>query len=495
MQLLADGAALLDLPNADALELATALTAAPPRGFLDAIPGARTLLVLFDPDCFDLAGLTVGRSSVVRPPPRTLRLRAVYDGEDLPAISAQCGIAVADLVRLHTQAVHTVAFLGFAPGFAYLSGAPPPLTVPRLKTPRVRVPSGSLAVADGYSGIYPGDTPGGWRLIGHVAERMFDPEASPPSLLRPGDRVMFEAVEELPAISAPPSSPQEGRPVLRVITPGPYTSVQGGPRYGLSAFGVPAGGAMDLPALAAANALLGNAPDAAALEFTLIGPVLEALADVRVAAQGAVHDLRKGQRLKFALLAQGLRGYVAIEGGLARARPGEPTRALLKEGILRRAPTAPADRAKPSTDAVPLSTLLKLEARGIIQVRALPGPQFDHFAAPERFFSADYTLSSRCDRRGLRLDGPQLSLLRADIPPEGTAPGAVQVPGDGLPIVLGPDRPVTGGYPKIATVISADLPLLAQARPGGRIRFRQVDLEEALRARAGILHEKPGDGR
>lgn len=116
-------------------------------------------------------------------------------------------------------------------------------------------------------------------------------------------------------------------------------------------------------------------------------------------------------------------------------------------------------------------------------MRALPGPQLDHFRAPGQFFATEYTLSPQSDRRGLRLLGPPLDLIRADIPPEGTAPGAVQVPGDGLPIVLGPDRPVTGGYPKIATVISADLPLLAQARPGARIRFREVTLPEALEAR------------
>ena len=85
-------------------------------------------------------------------------------------------------------------------------------------------------------------------------------------------------------------------------------------------------------------------------------------------------------------------------------------------------------------------------------------------------------MSPQSDRRGLRLVGPKLEVVKPDIPPEGTAPGSIQVPGDGLPIVLGPDRPVTGGYPKIATVLSADLPLLAQARPGARIRFRETKL-------------------
>lgn len=488
MQVLTDGAALLDMPNADALGLAATLAAAPPPGFLDAIPGARTLLVLFDPDCFDLASLTRPGTLVVRPPSRTRVLRTVYDGADLPAISAQSGMAVPDLVRLHTQAVHTVAFLGFAPGFAYLSGAPTPLALRRLETPRVRVPAGAVAVADGYSGIYPGGTPGGWRLIGRVAERMFDPVASPPALLRPGDQVIFESVESLPEISAPPPAAPEGQPALRVVAPGPCTSVQGGPRHGLSASGVPAGGAMDLPALAAANALLGNAPDAAGLEFTLAGPELEALLDVRVAVNGTVRDLCPGERLKVGLLQRDLRGYLAVAGGFSQARPGDAMRRLQRADELRVAAHRGGSRqdAKLLRSAAP-SPALSDGPRGdrVLEVRALAGPQFDHFDLPDRFFSAPYTLSPDSDRRGLRLRGEPLRPRRADIAPEGTAPGAVQVPGDGLPIVLGPDRPVTGGYPKIATVISADLPLLAQVRPGARIRFRRVDLAEALLARKG----------
>lgn len=245
---------------------------------------------------------------------------------------------------------------------------------------------------------------------------------------------------------------------------------------------------MDLPALAAANALLGNPPDAAGLEFTLIGPELEALTEVRVAANGAVHDLRPGGRIKLGMLASGLRGYVAFAGGLAQARRGDAMRRLqrgdeLRAGLQRGGPLpdATAPRADLTTGAVSHFP----EKGRVLEIRALEGPQFDYFDQPDRFFSAQYVLSPQSDRRGLRLQGEPLLPRRADIAPEGTAPGAVQVPGDGLPIVLGPDRPVTGGYPKIATVISADLPLLAQARPGARIRFRRVDLAEALRARKG----------
>ena len=115
----------------------------------------------------------------------------------------------------------------------------------------------------------------------------------------------------------------------------------------------------------------------------------------------------------------------------------------------------------------------------------MPGPHLEWFTTRgvDTFFSAEYVLSARSDRRGLRLEGPRVELSRpADLPPEGVTPGAVQVPGDGLPIALGPDGPVTGGYARVASVIGADLPLLAQARPGQKIRFVRATLTEALAA-------------
>lgn len=116
-------------------------------------------------------------------------------------------------------------------------------------------------------------------------------------------------------------------------------------------------------------------------------------------------------------------------------------------------------------------------------LRVLPGPQKDVLEArsEEEFFRTTYRVSRESDRRGIRLDGPALDLRRApDVPPEGTALGAIQVPANGLPIVLGPDRPVTGGYAKIATVIARDWPLLAQSPPGTRVRFRPTTLPEAM---------------
>lgn len=416
--------------------------------------------MLFDPDRFDRGRLSALAAARRLTPPRTVTLRATYDGPDLEAVAAELHIPAGELRRRHAEEEHRVAFLGFAPGFAYMTGGFP---VPRLSTPRVRVPAGSLAVADGYTGVYPAETPGGWRLIGRVAERMFDPHADPPSLLRPGDRVVFSPVANLDA-PPPQRAPEPARdPALRLLKPGGFTSVQGAPRYGLSSFGVPAGGAMDLAALAAANALLGNPPGSAALELTLAGPELEALRDLRISFRGEVRELRAGETFRCGPVRAGLREYLAVASGLEPPAPGEATRPLRagEEVGLASGPPGPSRRPPaPRPEA---------------EIRAAPGPQWDRFAEPDQFFAQEWIVSPQSDRRGIRLQGPALRHLeRADVAPEGTAPGAVQVPGDGLPIALGPDRPVTGGYAKIATVLWDDLPLLAQARPGSRLRFRKA---------------------
>src|SRR5262249_17262213 len=205
LQKLCAGAVLFSMPNAEALALAAALAADPPDGFLDAVPGAWTLLLLYDPDLLDPTELRLPAPSEA-PRPRVVRLKARYDGADLEEVARELGISRDEAVRRHVQAEHVVSFLGFAPGFAYITGG---FSLPRLSTPRVRVPAGSLAIADGYTGIYPAETPGGWRLLGHVAARMFDPGAGPPALLRPRDRVGFEPLERPGEVPPPPPAPPD----------------------------------------------------------------------------------------------------------------------------------------------------------------------------------------------------------------------------------------------------------------------------------------------
>lgn len=514
---LVDGALLVEYPDASddaanqaATALARDLAQRNPSGLLEAIPGARTLLLLFDPLVFARGSLEPLLSSppdrAVAEPPRTVRIPVCYGGElgpDLEELSRMLGISSSELSRKHRDSAYRVAFIGFAPGFPYLIGLPPELHAPRLASPRTRVPAGSVGIGGPYTGIYPSDTPGGWRLIGNAPVRLFDPFRSPPSLLLPGDRVAFEEIEEREhqrlreSLASPLSSaPDEAsRPVLRVLSPGLFTSVQGAPRFGLGRSGVPAGGAMDLASFARANAALGNTPFAPALEMTLAGPRLEVCDDCRISVAGEIEVAidgapvakgraclaRAGAQLTLGAIGPGARAYLAIEGGIQDRLAGMVTRRLARGDEL----TRPGDMTSSVAAVVVGAGQLPVDEQ---TVRAVLGPQEEHFTETGRntFLSTSYRVSPQSDRRGVRLEGARIELARpADIAPEGTAPGAIQVPGDGLPIVLGPDRPVTGGYAKIATVIGADLPLIGQLRPGTAIRFRAVSIHDAISARRG----------
>ncbi|HSS45059.1 MAG TPA: carboxyltransferase domain-containing protein, partial [Thermoanaerobaculia bacterium] len=444
-------------------------------------------------------------------PRRALRLPVLYGGEaarELPELSRAAGVSEPEFAARHAGAAYKVAFLGFAPGFAYLTGLPAELQAPRLSTPRTRVPEGSVAIGGEYTGIYPAQMPGGWKVIGRAPVRLFDSRQDPPALFAPGDEVRFEPIgpEEFEwrrqrvFTHEGPSAADSGPPLFRVTGPGLWTSVQGGPRPGGSFYGVPPGGAMDQKALAEGNAVLGNARDAAALEITLSGPELEALADCTVSLAGAgvaveqngkplardgVSRVYRGDRLGFGAVQYGARSYLCVAGGLGQPSRPEPSRRLgVGETVFGAAGAGRGSRRARLSSVSPVAVWPRE-----LNIRVVLGPQEDRFE-PEglaTFFSSAYRVVSASDRRGVRLEGSVIARKgAADIPPEGTALGAIQVANDGLPIVLGPDRPVTGGYTKIATVIGADFPLVAQAAPGTLLRFAPVRLEEALTARAGL---------
>ena len=181
--------------NAAARALSDEIKAKPFSEVADVVPGARTLLV-------ELVGGSEPSEALVRAleadvalsQPRAGRrheISVTYDGEDLAVVAASRRLRPQDVVELHSGAEYIVAFIGFQPGFPYLIGLPEELVVPRLASPRVKVPAGSVAIAEEFTGIYPDATPGGWRLIGRTEFALFDPETSPPSLLQPGDHVRF----------------------------------------------------------------------------------------------------------------------------------------------------------------------------------------------------------------------------------------------------------------------------------------------------------------
>jgi KipI family sensor histidine kinase inhibitor len=190
-----EDAALLDCDSLDQMRAAHAtVSAARPDGVIDLVPGARSLLVV--------GGVAAVRAllddaDLTHPPagePREVTLDVHYDGEDLALVASDAEMSEEAVVSLHTEAVYTVAFTGFAPGFGYLTGLPASLQQPRLESPRTRVPAGSVGLAGEFTGVYPRESPGGWRLLGHTTATLFDPHADPPALFAPGDRVRFRAV-------------------------------------------------------------------------------------------------------------------------------------------------------------------------------------------------------------------------------------------------------------------------------------------------------------
>ncbi|MEV4369831.1 allophanate hydrolase subunit 1 [Nonomuraea sp. NPDC049637] len=180
--------------------LDAALRAERPDGVVEVVPGPETVLVVApgaDPGRLRarLAALAGSAGRAGEPVPDagpSVTIPVVYDGADLDSVAALAGIPAEEVVARHTGRELVVGWLGFAPGFAYLTGLDPVLEVPRLDTPRTSVPAGSVAVAGPYSAVYPTASPGGWRLLGRTATRVWDVTAEPPSLFRPGMRVRFE---------------------------------------------------------------------------------------------------------------------------------------------------------------------------------------------------------------------------------------------------------------------------------------------------------------
>jgi KipI family sensor histidine kinase inhibitor len=510
------GDTLDDATNARVRALDRELALRPFPGFVEAVPTLRSLLVLYDERAvrpMAVARELAARLDVESAPLRPGRLHEVptlYGGDagpDLAALARKRGIEERELVRLHASCEYTAFMLGFKPGFAYLGLLPPQLECARHQTPRVRVPAGSVAVAGRQTGIYPVTSPGGWQLIGRTSLRLFDPFREEPALIGPGDRVRFRSVAELdePETQTSPPHPKAA-PVVLVREPGLLTSVQDGGRSGHRRLGVSGAGPLDGPAHAAANRAAGNAPEAAALECTVSGPALEFLAPLRFAVAGA--DLgpvleradlgawpvplgasvlaRPGNVLRFAGRRSGCRAYVAFQGGIdvpkvlgSRATDLQSGFGGLAGRALRAGDELAVARATGS--AVSAESAAAPHATSVT-VRVVLGPQADHFDASTiaRFLASGFRLGATSDRVGCRLEGEPLRHQRpAEILSDGMLPGSIQVPPDGQPIVMLHDGPTTGGYPKIATVITADLPLLAQLVPGeGELGFEEVRLED-----------------
>lgn len=197
-----EAAFLVEVDGPEAAQgLRRALVAEPIRAVTGLVPGRASLLVEFDAlagDADVLGAELESRTPLPETTGRHRRIPVVYDGSELAEVAELVGLSAAELVEAHAAGEHRVLFGGFAPGFAYVGGLPEAWRIPRLATPRTRTPAGSVAVADGMTGIYPAELPGGWRIIGRTPLTLFDPRREPPVYLESGDRVRFEpiAIEE-----------------------------------------------------------------------------------------------------------------------------------------------------------------------------------------------------------------------------------------------------------------------------------------------------------
>ena len=508
---------------AEAHALAAALRDDPVDAFEEVVVGFACVLVVLDPDP-DVADLEVCRARLgawaaglglvaARPGGTIHRLPVVFDGDDLDEAAGLVGLTRDTLVDLVVDAELEVAFVGFAPGFPYLTGLPEPVrSLPRRATPRPSVPAGSVAVAGGFASVYPRSTPGGWHLLGRTAVPLFDASNPPHGRVAPGDRVRFVvAGDDLPGLPEPTVrallDTGDG-PALDIVAPGLLSLVEDRGRRRVAALGVPAAGAADPEALTAVNLLLGNDPGAAAIECTATGPAVRMVGaghvavvgsvpgavdvsvDGRPVADGTVVPVADGQVVAVGRVQVGLRAYLGVAGGIVVPRQLGSASSDVLTGLGPGALRA-GDRLGRGPAGRPRGRLLPGPPR-VGTLRVVPGPHAGDGpsggpgdrTALDRLAAAVWRVDLHADRIGLRLvadDGTTLggATVGSSVP---MVTGAVQLPPDGRPIVLLPDHATVGGYPVVACVISADVAALGQLAPGDPVRFEVVDLPTARQA-------------
>jgi len=508
------------------LVLLGALQASPIEGVQELVPAARTILVQFAPHIIgaaqlvrriaacDLSG-SVQRSDVL------VQIPVRYDGEDLAEVAQILGITAEEVVRRHTGSEWSVAFTGFAPGFAYLSGGDPVFNVPRRATPRTKVPAGAVALAGSFSAVYPQASPGGWQIIGVTDAAMWDLARDLPALLQPGYRVQFvDAATQKEAVSAFSDSISDRKAseinkdqaqaatnfngcALRVRATGLLTLFQDRGRHGQAGQGVSASGAMDQAAFKTANRLVGNASQLPVLETVGGGLSLQSVGENVVAVTGAdaplsitTADGRRWSAPSYAAIAladgdtlslgqpvAGARCYVAVRGGYevapvlgsastdTLAHVGPPA---LHSGQL--LTVLAASHSVVGELALPLQELPAPDGEVVLDVEM--GPRTDWFTpeAVALLAAQRWQVTPQSNRVGLRLAGEQ-ALTRAvssELPSEGTPLGAIQVPASGQPVLFLADHPLTGGYPVIGCVAPHHLDLAGQIPVGAWIRFNPI---------------------
>lgn len=499
----------------EALRLTRELLGHPLGGQEEVIQGEASVLVVFaDAPSARTARSGLRERTTAEPaaePAREVRVDVVYDGPDLDDAGELTGLGRDGVARVHAETTWTVAFAGFAPGFAYLIAPHERLRVARRTEPRTRVPAGSVALGGTYSAVYPRESPGGWHLIGRSPTAMWDAASDPPATLQPGDQVRFTPVRDVVALVSPaaPGVPDAAAAsaslALLIERPGFHATIQDSGRRGFGHLGVGRSGALDARSLAEANRLVGNPAGAAGIEIAPGGFECRAAGDLVIAVTGASAPLaigeqrsgddprpapfgtpfllRDGARLSFGAPRAGFRSYLAVRGGVAVApvlgSRSTDTLSALGPPPLRGGVTIPVGAEETAEVWYPDGPAAQPEPTGPAVLPVVLGPRDDLFspAAAERLFGSTWTVATAADRVGLRLSGsagPLPAEAAGELPSEGMATGSIQVPPSGNPIIFLNDHPVTGGYPVIGVVGTDALRLAAQLAPGDQIVFERA---------------------
>ncbi|MDR0237420.1 urea amidolyase family protein [Acinetobacter sp.] len=485
------------------------------KGIKDLIPAAKTILVFFDEINSDFKTLStlIGRLDIdldVQQHSQQVIIPIRYDGEDLAQVAELQGLSVADLIRKHHQSTWDVAFIGFAPGFAYMNSPDQPFTdIPRLKTPRKKIPAGSLGLAGQYSGIYPKDSPGGWQLIGTTTEKMWDLERSNPALLRPGIRVHFEDVTHHPvSINVPKQiiaveDTGSKQPLFKIISSGLQTTIQDEGRFQQTNIGVGTAGAMDIDSMHSANRIVGNPSETPIIEVLNGGLKVKMQHSAVIAVTGAISNIHvkfaDGQKADFECYQPialecddefhiqtphaGLRNYLSVRGGFD-IQPILNSCSFDSLAILGPSPLTVGDvlyqgQVVPSNITINDVAKANLPQLGdTIELDIVMGPRTDWFDQDsiEKLCNQSWLVTHESNRVGLRLLGkqPLIRKVTHELESEGTCIGALQIPPNGQPVLFMNDHPLTGGYPVIASVAKHHWDLVAQIPADCHIKFRKI---------------------
>lgn len=498
------------------------------KGLIELIPTYCTVYVFYDPLVTStdeiinsLKEIAKESSDAVLPEPNIVEVPVAYGGEhgpDIGNVAKAHDLTTEEVIKRHSGTDYLVYMLGFTPGFTFCGGLGDDLATPRIKDPRLKVPAGSVGIAGKQTGLYAISSPGGWQLVGRTTMRFYNPELDPPCPVKAGDYLRFVPIsaeefekhrENVEAADNPPDYSDwepEGEAVFNVVTPGVLSSIQDRGRYGYQELGISASGAMDETAFRLANRIVGNDDNAPALEVTMVGPRLEVVRETLISVTGAdlsfavnnspaplytAIKLNPGDTITFGQMKSGMRAYIAISGGFSiPMMMGSASTGLKGQiGGYKGRKLEKGDVLKSKAQSIPEVFIgysvdpdeFKFGAKDGV-FRVILGPEDDYFTEKgiETFLSSEYALSDNCDRMGARLDGPEIEHNEkgAGIVSDGITMGAIQVPAQGYPLVLLKDRGTVGGYTKIGTLCTLDVFRFGQNKPGDKVRFEQITLEE-----------------